>query len=94
MGDLKLLSKMIRPGVSEYEIVSEIERYARAGGAEARFTLIGSGKFAFGDGNTLPLPISPSSRRVEDGDSIVMEITPRYEGYWTQLVRTVNVRKA
>ena len=28
---------------------------------------------------------------MEDGDSIVMEITPRYEGYWTQLVRTVNV---
>jgi len=83
--------KMIRPGVSEYEIVSEIERYARAGGAEAHFTLIGSGKFVFGDGNTLPLPYSPSSRRVEDGDSIVMEITPRYEGYWTQLVRTVNI---
>jgi Xaa-Pro aminopeptidase len=83
--------KMIRPGVSEYEIVAEIEHYARSGGAEAHFTLIGSGKFALGDGNRLPLPYSPSPRRVEDGDSIVMEITPRYEGYWTQLVRTVNV---
>ena len=30
---------------------------------------------------------------MEDGDSIVTEITPRYEGYWTQLVRTVNVGK-
>ena len=85
--------KMIRPGVSEYEIVAEIERYARAGGAEAHFTLIGSGKFAFGESNRLPLPYSPSPRRVEDGDSIVTEITPRYEGYWTQLVRTVNVGK-
>ena len=90
-GGFESAVKMIRPGVSEYEIVAEIERYARAGGAEAHFTLIGSGKFAFGDGNTLPLPYSPSPRRVEDGDSIVMEITPRYEGYWTQLVRTVNV---
>jgi Xaa-Pro aminopeptidase len=90
-GGLQAALRMIRPGVSEYEIVAEIERFARAGGAEAHFTLIGSGKFAFGEDNRLPLPYSPSPRRVEDGDSIVMEITPRYEGYWTQLVRTVNV---
>lgn len=86
--------KMIRPGVSEYEIVAEIERAARAGGAEAHFTLIGTGAFALGEGNSLPLPYSPSHRRVEVGDSVVMEITPRYEGYWTQLVRTVNVGEA
>jgi len=92
-GGFEAALRMIRPGVSEYEIVAEIERYARAGGAEAHFTLIGSGKFAFGENNRLPLPYSPSPRRVEDGDSIVMEITPRYEGYWTQLVRTVNVGK-
>lgn len=92
-GGFEAALKMVRPGVSEYEIVAEIERYARAGGAEAHFTLIGSGRFAFGESNRLPLPYSPSLRRVEDGDSIVTEITPRYEGYWTQLVRTVNVGK-
>jgi Xaa-Pro aminopeptidase len=92
-GGFEAALKMIRPGVSEYEIVAEIERYARAGGAETHFTLIGSGRFAFGESNRLPLPYSPSPRRVEDGDSIVTEITPRYEGYWTQLVRTVNVGK-
>jgi len=90
-GGFEAALQMIRPGVSEYEIVAEIERYARAGGAEAHFTLIGSGKFAFGEDNRLPLPYSPSPRRLEEGDSTVMEITPRYEGYWTQLVRTVNV---
>jgi Xaa-Pro aminopeptidase len=93
-GGFEAAIKMIRPGVSEYEIVAEIEHYGRAGGAEAHFTLIGSGKFALGDDNRLPLPYSPSPRRVEEGDSIVMEITPRFEGYWTQLVRTVNVGKA
>jgi Xaa-Pro aminopeptidase len=86
--------KIIRPGVSEFEIAAEIERAARAAGGEDHFTLIGSGKFAFGDDNTLPLPYSPSPRRIEMGDSVVMEITPRYEGYWTQVVRTVNVGKA
>lgn len=83
--------KMIKPGVSEFEISAAIEYYARANGAESHFTLIGSGRFALGDRNALPLPYSPSKRRVEKGDSVLMEITPRYEGYWTQLVRTVNV---
>jgi Xaa-Pro aminopeptidase len=86
--------KTIRPGVDEFEIAAEIERAARAGGGEDHFTLIGSGKFSFGDDNTLPLPYSPSPRRIESGDSVVMEITPRYEGYWTQLVRTVNVGRS
>jgi Xaa-Pro aminopeptidase len=81
----------IRPGISEYEIAAAIEAYACARGAEQHFTLVGSGKFAPGDQNGLPLPYSPSMRRVEAGDSVVMEISPRLEGYWTQLVRTVNV---
>ena len=92
-GGFESAVKMIRPGVTEHEIVAAIEQDARARGAEAHFTLIGSGKFTFGDGNRLPLPYAPSQRKVEEGDSIVMEITPRYEGYWTQLVRTVNVGK-
>jgi creatinase len=90
-GGYEAALRMIRPGVSEYEIAAAIEQYARARGAEQHFTLIGSGKFALGDKNGLPLPYSPSPRRMEAGDSVVMEITPCLEGYWTQLVRTVNV---
>jgi Xaa-Pro aminopeptidase len=85
--------KFIRAGVSEYEIVAEIERYVRARGAEENFTLITSGKFAFGDANRLPRLHSPSDRRIEIGDTVEFEITPRYEGYWTQLARKVNVGK-
>jgi Xaa-Pro aminopeptidase len=90
-GGYEAALKMIRPGVSEFEIAEAIEGYARARGAEQHFTLIGSGKFRLGDSDSLPLPYSPSFRRIEAGDSVVMEITPCYEGYWTQLVRTVNV---
>ncbi|MBM4348523.1 MAG: aminopeptidase P family protein [Deltaproteobacteria bacterium] len=90
-GGYQAALNMIRPGVSEYEIAAEIEYDARVHGAEEHFTLIGSGNFSFGNSHTLPLPYSPSPRRMEMGDSIVMEITPRYEGYWTQLVRTANV---
>jgi Xaa-Pro aminopeptidase len=90
-GGYKAALKRIRPGVTEYEIAAEIEYHARARGVEDHFTLIGSGRFSFGVDHTLPLPYSPSPRKVEMGDSIVMEITPRYEGYWTQLVRTATV---
>jgi len=90
-GSYEAALQAIRPGASEYEIVAVIEAYARARGAEQHFTLVGCGKFALGDKNGLPLPYSPSMRRVESGDSVVMEISPCLEGYWTQLVRTVNV---
>jgi Xaa-Pro aminopeptidase len=85
--------KMIRPGVSEYEIIAEIEYVSRRQGADEHFTLIGSGRFAFSNERSLPLPVTPSERRIESGDSVVLEITPRYKGYWTQLVRMVNVGK-
>lgn len=83
--------KVIRPGVSEYEIAAEIEHAARLRGGEDHFTLVGSGKFSFGGDHTLPLPYAPSHRCIELGDTVVMEITPRRDGYWTQLVRTVTV---
>ena len=85
--------QMIKPGVTEYEIAAEIEYQARKRGAEEHFTLIASGKFALNEKNSFVLPYAPSaaSRRIEKGDCVLMEITPRYEGYWTQLVRTVTV---
>lgn len=92
-GGFEAAVKFIRPGVTEFEICSEIERYARARGAENHFTLIASGKFEIGDGNKLPRVRLPSSRRINIDDTIVMEITPRYGGYWTQLLRGVNVGK-
>jgi len=84
---------MIRPGVTEYEIVAEIEYVSRRQGTDEHFTLIGSGQFSFNMERSLPLPVSPSERKIQAGESIVLEITPRYKGYWTQLVRMVNVGK-
>jgi len=90
-GSFDAAAKAIKPGISEYEIAAALESYSRARGAEQHFTLVGSGKFSLGDNNGLPLPYSPSNRRIEAGDSVVLEITPCLEGYWTQIVRTVNV---
>jgi Xaa-Pro aminopeptidase len=90
-GGYEAALKMISPGVTEYEVAAEIEYYARSRGAEDHFTLIGTGRFSFGNDHTLPLPYSPSHRKIQMGDSVVMEITPRCEGYWTQLVRTATL---
>jgi Xaa-Pro aminopeptidase len=91
-GSFEAALRVIGPGVSDFEIAAEIEHYSRARGAEEHFTLIGSGKFASEENKRLFFaPPPPSSKQVEAGDSISMEISPRYEGYWTQLVRTVTL---
>ena len=89
-GSYETALKAIRPGVSEQEIVAELEHYSRARGAEEHFTLIGSGKFSLSNGTNI-IFYYPTRRRIEVGDTVLMEITPRFEGYWTQLVRAVNV---
>jgi Xaa-Pro dipeptidase len=80
----------IRPGVSEFEIVAASEGFSRPRGAEEHFSLIGSARYSFANGTNL-IFYYPTHRRLEVGDSVLMEITPRYEGYWTQVVRAVNV---
>ena len=68
------------------------ESFSRPRGAEEHFSLIGSGKYSFENGTNL-IFYYPTHRRLEVGDSVLMEITPRYEGYWTQVVRAINVGK-
>ena len=80
----------IHSGASEFEIVAAIEGFSRPRGAEEHFSLIGSGKYSFKNGTNL-IFYYPTHRRLEVGDSVLLEITPRCEGYWTQVVRAVNV---
>ena len=82
----------IRPGASEFEVLAALENFSRPRGAEDHFNQIGSGKYSFKDGTNITF-YYPTQRRLEMGDSVLMEITPRYEGYWTQVVRAVNVGK-
>ena len=54
--------------------------------------LVTSGRFS-AEKNELPTlhNVAAINRKIEKGDSIAMEITPRYNGYWTQIVRTISV---
>lgn len=86
------LCREIRPGMYENEAVAIAERAMQRLGAEEFFTLISSGRFSAENNAMTTLHNTASiNRRIEKGDSVGLEITPRFNGYWTQIVRTVSV---
>ncbi|MBQ9889945.1 MAG: aminopeptidase P family protein [Firmicutes bacterium] len=85
--------RVARPGARMMDLHAELDYAMRKAGAEEVFTLMANGRFKYYV-NGLPCIKSfgyPDNRVVQPGDSIGMEITPRYMGYWTQLVRTISV---
>jgi len=86
------LCRELRPGMYENEAVAIIDRAMQRLGSEESFNLITSGRFSAKD-NAMPTLHNTASinRRIEKGDCVALEITPRYNGYWTQMARTVCV---
>ena len=88
----KALCDSARPGVYENEVVAEIDKAMQRMGAEESFALITSGKFSIRNSRLPTLHnYTAFNRKIEAGDVVSAEITPRYRGYWTQIVRTVCV---
>ena len=88
----KAICDYVKPGMYEREIVAMLEKAMYSMGAEESFALITSGKFSIID-NKLPALHNHAAfnRVIENGDVVAVEITPRFCGYWTQIVRTVCV---
>jgi Xaa-Pro aminopeptidase len=84
----KAILEALRPGMTDFEVIALLERPMREEGGEDFFNLIFSGPFGPGTGM---LPFAPTGKKVKVGDSLLFEITPRYVGYWAQLVRVVDV---
>ena len=87
--------RFLKPGMSEFEVLSVLEGAMKAAGGDDFFDLIASGPFGPGV-KLVPFAITgrkEPSRMIQTGDSVLLEITPRYGGYWSQLVRVVNVGK-
>ena len=84
---------MAKPGVRMMELHAELDHIMMRAGAEEVFTLTSCGRFSYTDNRLAALRSFnwPDDRVIKEGDSIAMEITPRYKGCWTQLVRTVSV---
>lgn len=84
--------KNVKPGMTEQQVAAELEHATQGMGADYNFTLISTGRFSLED-NQLPCIRAATMFDcvVAHGDCISMEITPRYNGYWTQLVCTISV---
>lgn len=85
----------VKAGMTEQQIAAIIDHATEQLGGEYNFTLISNGRFSLTD-NQLPTIRAATmfNQTIQPGDCIAMEITPRYEGYWSQLVRTVSVGPA
>jgi Xaa-Pro aminopeptidase len=73
-------------GVREYELVAEIGYAMQAAGSEDCFNLVGSGK------ESAELH-APTNRKMEEGDIVIIEITPVCDGQFIQLCRTISLGK-
>ncbi len=73
-----------RVGVSEYEIVAEVEYAMRRAGADDNFILLSSGPHN-------RAMRAPTDRKIARGDIVIGEITPVCDGQFVQICRTVSV---
>lgn len=73
------------PGVTEYELVAEVESFLKSHGAEDNFMLIASG------GTEVTGMKPPTERRLQRGDSVTTELTPQVNGFWAQICRTLVI---
>ena len=76
-----VLADVIRPGITEREIVARIDSELISGGAEDIFHL-----FTSKPGNLFPY--APSDRKIETGDIVILNTELSGPGgYWIQMVR-------
>ncbi|MBI4524541.1 MAG: aminopeptidase P family protein [Deltaproteobacteria bacterium] len=65
-------------GARDYEVFAEMDYFLKRHGVIEAFNLVTA--------DTLPaFPYLPVSNVLKDGDAVLMEITPRYQGYYAQL---------
>jgi len=77
--------KMMRPGLWEYQIAAKmVETHAMGGSeAEAYAPIVGAGP------NSTTLHYDKLSRKIEDGDIVVLDVGAQYSGYAADLTRTI-----
>lgn len=80
---IKFISKALKPGMSELEVVAELERYIRYQGASnTSFDII----VAFGPNCGYPHHLS-SARKLKKDDPVMIDMGVEYHGYKCDLTR-------
>jgi len=77
--------KMMRPGLWEYQVAAKMVEVHATGGseAEAYAPIVGAGP------NATALHYDRLSRRIEDGDIVVLDVGAQYAGYAADITRTL-----
>ncbi|HZV07163.1 MAG TPA: M24 family metallopeptidase, partial [Gemmataceae bacterium] len=79
--------EIFKVGRRNYEIIADIDHLVRLQGAEGGFHLVLPLPFV-----GRPMPLSVNSDRIENGARYLVEISPRYDGYYSQLTIPVTSR--
>ena len=82
-----MLKNLIRPGLSDYGIYGQVKRLIYEKGCEYSFDLIDA------SGSRMNMTFWPTGERLKNNDTLFMEITPAYEGYYAQLPVTLSIGK-
>ena len=92
IGDLAFshILTVLKPGITELEVAAELEGYMKRCGAEALSfdTIVASGYHS-----AMP-HAAPSAKKIEAGDFVTMDYGCKYNGYCSDMTRTVVVGKA
>ncbi len=82
--------KVLKPGMTELEAAAELEYQMRKAGAGGFSfdTIIASGK-----NSSMPHAV-PSEKKLEEGDFVTMDFGCTYQGYCSDMTRTVVLGKA
>jgi Xaa-Pro aminopeptidase len=77
--------RMMRPGLHEYEIAAKMVEVHAMGGSEAEgyAPIVGAGP------NSTALHYDKLSRKIEDGDIVVLDVGAQYSGYSADITRTL-----
>ena len=76
-------------GISELEIRAEMDAVMLPGAGTENFNMMGLGSMANGGEAPWGYVIPQTDRKMEKGDAVLLEISPRVNGYWNQLVRVL-----
>jgi Xaa-Pro aminopeptidase len=77
--------KMMRPGLYEYQVAAKMVEVHQMGGSEAEgyAPIVGAGP------NSTALHYDKLSRKIEDGDIVVLDVGAQYSGYSADITRTI-----
>src|SRR5882757_4737396 len=77
--------KMMRPGLYEYQVAAKMVEIHAWGGSEAEgyAPIVGAGP------NSTVLHYDKLSRKIEDGDIVVLDVGAQYSGYSADITRTL-----